>query len=42
MRRSKKFTHFEDKPAFDEVDEIASRYLDDYITGNLDRLMWST
>ncbi len=32
------FTHFEDKPAFDEVDEIAGRYLDDYVTGNLDRL----
>lgn len=32
------YTHFEDKPAFDEVDEIASRYLDEYITGDLDRL----
>ncbi len=32
------FTNFEDKPAFDEVDEIASRYLDDYTTGDLDRL----
>jgi F-type H+-transporting ATPase subunit gamma len=32
------FTHFEDKPAFDEVDVIASRYLDDYATGRLDRL----
>lgn len=32
------FTHFEDKPAFDEVDEIASRFLDDYVTGKLDRL----
>ena len=32
------FTHFEDQPKFDEVDEIASRYLDDFATGKLDRL----
>ncbi len=32
------FTHFEDKPSFDEVDVLASRYLDAYITGKLDRL----
>ncbi len=32
------FTHFEDKPSFDEVDVIASRYLDEYATGKLDRL----
>jgi F-type H+-transporting ATPase subunit gamma len=32
------YTNFEDKPSFDEVDEIASRYLDEYITGKLDRL----
>jgi F-type H+-transporting ATPase subunit gamma len=32
------FTHFEDKPAFDEVDLIASRYLEEYVTGQLDRL----
>jgi F-type H+-transporting ATPase subunit gamma len=32
------FTHFEDKPAFDEVDVIASRYLDEYQSGELDRL----
>ena len=35
---TREFTHFEDKPAFDEVDEIATRYLDDYATGQLDRL----
>lgn len=34
----RQFTHFEDKPAFDEVDEIATRYLDDYTTGKIDRL----
>jgi F-type H+-transporting ATPase subunit gamma len=32
------FTHFEDKPSFDEVDVIASRYLDEYASGKLDRL----
>jgi F-type H+-transporting ATPase subunit gamma len=32
------FTHFEDKPAFDEVDVLASRYLDEYARGRLDRL----
>jgi F-type H+-transporting ATPase subunit gamma len=32
------FLHFEDKPAFGEVELIANRYLDAYITGSLDRL----
>lgn len=32
------YTNFEDKPTFQEVDALASRYLDEYITGNLDRL----
>ena len=32
------FTHFEDQPGFDEVDVIASRYLDEYASGQLDRL----
>lgn len=34
----RQFTHFEDKPSFGEVEEIASRYLDEYVTGKLDRL----
>src|SRR5271154_5819831 len=29
------FTHFEDKPTFDEVEVLAQRYLDEYITGQL-------
>jgi F-type H+-transporting ATPase subunit gamma len=33
-----KFTHFEDQPKFREVDAIASRYLEEYIAGRLDRL----
>ncbi len=32
------YTHFEDRPTFDEVDVLASRYLDEYATGRLDRL----
>lgn len=32
------YTQFDDKPAFDEVDTIASRYLDEFATGELDRL----
>ncbi len=32
------YTHFEDKPTFDEVDELASRYVSAYIGGTLDRL----
>jgi F-type H+-transporting ATPase subunit gamma len=32
------FTHFEDRPRFDEVDVIANRYLDEYSIGKLDRL----
>ncbi|MCA9259237.1 MAG: ATP synthase F1 subunit gamma [Planctomycetales bacterium] len=32
------YTHFEDKPTFDEVDQIASRFLDEYAAGRLDRL----
>ncbi len=32
------FTHFDDKPAFAEVDVIASRYLEEYESGQLDRL----
>ena len=32
------FTHFEDKPRFDEVDVVASHYIEEYIAGRLDRL----
>ena len=32
------FTHFEDRPAFEEVDVLGSRYLDAFVTGGLDRL----
>ena len=32
------FTHFEDKPRFEEVELLATRYLEAYILGQLDRL----
>lgn len=32
------YTHFEDAPTFAEVDELGSRYVDDYIAGRIDRL----
>ena len=32
------FTHFEDKPSFEEVELLANRYLERYITGQIDRL----
>jgi F-type H+-transporting ATPase subunit gamma len=32
------YTNFEDKPSFLEVEALASRYLDEFITGELDRL----
>lgn len=35
------FTHFEDRPSFDEVEELANRYLADYIAGRLDRVQVS-
>ena len=35
---SETFTHFEDKPAFAEVDVLANRYLQEFASGQLDRL----
>ena len=32
------YTHFEDKPTYDEVDELASRYVEEYFDGKIDRL----
>ncbi len=32
------YTHFEDKPSFDEVEVLANRYLEAYAGGTLDRL----
>ncbi|QDT97392.1 ATP synthase F1 subunit gamma [Gimesia aquarii] len=35
---SQTYTHFEDRPTFEEVDELASRYITEYIEGKIDRL----
>lgn len=32
------YTHFEDKPTFAEVDVLATRYIDSFIRGEIDRL----
>ena len=32
------YTCFEDKPTYDEVDELASRYIEEYYDGKIDRL----
>ena len=32
------YTHFEDKPSFEEVDALGSRYLAEYIGGKIDRV----
>jgi F-type H+-transporting ATPase subunit gamma len=37
-KADEKFTHFDDKPSFEEVELIATRYLDAYASGTLDRL----
>jgi F-type H+-transporting ATPase subunit gamma len=38
LSTAQSFTHFEDKPSFEEVEVLANRYLEAYITGQLDRL----
>ncbi|MEP3480286.1 MAG: ATP synthase F1 subunit gamma [Fuerstiella sp.] len=32
------YTHFEDSPTFAEVDQLGSRFVDDFIAGRIDRL----
>ncbi|MBM3994510.1 MAG: ATP synthase F1 subunit gamma [Planctomycetes bacterium] len=32
------YTHFEDKPTFEQADELATRYLEWYIAGKIDRV----
>jgi len=38
LKWDESFTHFEDKPKFEEVELLANRYLEAYVTGKLDRL----
>ncbi len=38
LPRSREYTHFEDKPAFAEVDVLASRYIELYVSGAVDEV----
>ena len=38
IKGTQSFTHFEDKPAFAEVEELANRYIQMYTTGQIDRV----
>ncbi len=38
VQTDRTYTQFEDQPAYDEVEKIASGYLEQYITGQFDRL----
>src|ERR1019366_1748996 len=38
VQAEQNYTHFEDKPTFEESDVVASRYLADYIAGKIDRV----
>jgi F-type H+-transporting ATPase subunit gamma len=38
MEYSKAYTNFEDKPRYDEVEEIANRYIDGFIAGDIHRV----
>jgi F-type H+-transporting ATPase subunit gamma len=38
VKAERTYTQFEDKPAFDEIEEIANRYIDGFTSGQLDRV----
>src|SRR5664279_2323477 len=38
IKIDERYTHFEDKPTFEQVNLLADRYLDDFLAGRLDRL----
>ena len=38
VKPAQTFTQFEDRPAWDEVEKIAAGYLEQYLTGKIDRL----
>ncbi|OWK47155.1 ATP synthase F1 subunit gamma [Fimbriiglobus ruber] len=37
--RTNEYTHFEDKPKFEEVDAVASRYIDLFVSGQIDQVV---
>jgi F-type H+-transporting ATPase subunit gamma len=38
VRAERTFTQFEDRPRFEEVEELANRYIADYVAGRVDRV----
>jgi F-type H+-transporting ATPase subunit gamma len=38
LRGEHTYTQFEDRPRFDEVEEIANRYIEGYVSGKIDRV----
>src|SRR5205807_7559079 len=38
VRAEQTFTQFEDRPRYEEVEELANRYLADFIAGRIDRV----
>jgi F-type H+-transporting ATPase subunit gamma len=38
VRTDQEYTQFEDQPAYEDVEKIASSYLEQYVTGQMDRL----
>jgi F-type H+-transporting ATPase subunit gamma len=39
MPREREYTQFEDKPTFEQVEELANRYIDLYVTGQVDQVV---
>jgi F-type H+-transporting ATPase subunit gamma len=38
IKAERTYTQFEDKPRFEEVEELAKRYIEDFISGQIDRV----
>jgi F-type H+-transporting ATPase subunit gamma len=38
LKAERTYTQFEDKPRFDEVEELANRYIEGFVSGKLDRV----
>jgi F-type H+-transporting ATPase subunit gamma len=38
IKPERTYTHFEDKPRFEEVEEIANRYIEGFVSGQFDRV----
>jgi F-type H+-transporting ATPase subunit gamma len=38
VKAERTYTHFEDKPRFEEVEEIANRYIEGFVSGKIDRV----